>query len=234
MEEPSTSKAEHLDESQFVDEKIKIASEVAATVMIAISVLLSIALCYSVHRVLIVTSVWPIVAYGCVFYVHSCNFDARRGNPLAGAYVFSAFFILLAVGFIVIFIYNCFRKSFSISPPFSVLLALLCLVFIVYQWYCIGLFYKDGQDHYRLWKARHCLNKNFDPEGRKFRKDIPEARTPSDQENAVKIVDSPTKTCQNCNISMHNAEPMSSDNSITSSKSSDMDPEKGNCLECPD
>ncbi|KAI1709900.1 hypothetical protein Ddc_13663 [Ditylenchus destructor] len=233
-EEASTSHAGQMDDSQFVNKKIKIASEVAATVMIAISVLLSIGLCYSVHRILIVTSVWPIVAYGCVFYVHSCNFDARRGNPLAGAYVFSAFFIFLAVGFIVIFIYNCFRKSFSISPPFSILLALLCVVFIAYQWYCIGLFYRDGQDHYRLWEARNCHNKNFDAQDRRSRKDIPEVITPGNLESAVKIVEHPMGICRNCSFSLHNANPISNDNSSVSSKSSNTDPEKGNCLEYPD
>ncbi|KAI1709899.1 hypothetical protein Ddc_13662 [Ditylenchus destructor] len=142
VEEPSTSHAEQLDESQFVDEDTKAASEISAAVMIAISVLLSVGLC-TINPVLIASAFGPIVAYGCVFYVHNSNFDARRGNPLAGAYVFSAFYIFIGVGFFVYFINNCFQKWPSISPVFSIPLALLCLPFIAYQCYCVGLFYKD-------------------------------------------------------------------------------------------
>ncbi|KAI1705248.1 hypothetical protein DdX_13716 [Ditylenchus destructor] len=253
VEEPSTSHAEELDESQFVDEEVKAASEVSAAVMIALSVLLCVGLC-TINPVLIASAFGPVAAYGSVFYVHSCNFDARRGNPLAGAYVFSAFYIFVGIGFFLYFVMDCFQKSPSMSPMFSIPLALVCLPFIAYQFYCVGLFYKDGQDHYHLWKARNCHNRycthapgtglqqqwpiwksqsrNFEPQGRSWassRKD----RTTYNQVNAVKIVENPMETYQNCNICMHGTNPTHNANGTTT-KSSDMDPEKGNCLECPD
>ncbi|KAI1691294.1 hypothetical protein DdX_21971 [Ditylenchus destructor] len=256
-EQSSTSQAQALDESQFVDAELMFATEIAAVVMIILSILFSIGLCFTgVYAIYIINTSVAIVMYCKVFYVHNCDFGVRCGNALGGAVAYSFLYMLVAMGFIVYFV----RKPASIPSPYHIFLALLCLAFVVYQWYCIGLFYQDGQDHYRLWKARNCHNKycththrsnvpqqqwpigknqsrNFDPQtGSRtpYHKANPEMRTPGNQVNAVKIVENPMETYQNCNIYMHDAN--TNNATGTSSKSLNMDPEKGiqKSLEYPD
>ncbi|KAI1705246.1 hypothetical protein DdX_13714 [Ditylenchus destructor] len=256
-EQSSTSQAQALDESQFVDAELMFATEIAAVVMIIFSILFSIGLCFTgVYAIYIINTSVAIVMYCKVFYVHNCDFGVRCGNALGGAVAYSFLYMLVAMGFIVYFV----RKPASIPSPYHIFLALLCLAFVVYQWYCIGLFYQDGQDHYRLWKARNCHNKycththgsnvpqqqwpigknqsrNFDPQtGSRtpYHKANPEMRTPGNQVNAVKIVENPMETYQNCNIYMHDAN--TNNATGTSSKSLNMDPEKGiqKSLEYPD
>ncbi|KAI1698591.1 hypothetical protein Ddc_19002 [Ditylenchus destructor] len=259
VDQPSTSQEQPLDESQFVDAELMFATEIAAVVMIIFSVLFSIGLCFTgVYAIYIINTCVAIAMYCKVFYVHNCEFGVRCGNALGGAIAYSILYMLVAMGFIVYFV----RRPRQIPPPYHILLALLCLVFVVFQWYCIGLFYKDGQDHYRLWKARNCHNKycthahgtgvpqqqwpisknqsgNFEPQtGSQWPHQYgnPEVRTPGNQMNAVKIVENPMEAYQNCNIFMHNVNPMRSASSSASSKSSNVDPEKGiqKSLECPD